>query len=83
MSDDVEIDADKYLKSKNFKGTLILNWKSGSMRVVKREVFKATPYEISMKININVSVPKIKPVEIKGDFEIPMTKVKEAMIHDI
>ena len=70
-------------QSKKFDGYLILDWKNKKMRVVSKLSRKLNPYEIPLKINIKINVPKLKTYEVKGEFTVPQTQVKEAILHEI
>lgn len=67
---------------KEFKGYIILDWKSGNLRVKKVNPMKALkPTEIPIEINMKVSVPDKPPMtKIDGEIEITGTKVKKIII---
>jgi len=52
---------------KTFKGKLILNVKSGGMRVVKRVTRGVSPYEMVVNITVEVDAPEpvVPSVELK------------------
>ena len=76
-------DSEKSL-SKNFKGVLLLNWKTGSMRVLKgKNKVNSTPYEIPVKIDITVNLPREADITAKGNITIPEKKVSEMIIESL
>ena len=82
---DEEKDNSPYQSTKKFKGYLILDWNTGTMRIVKTKPakYRLKPHTIIIDLDIDVNVPKMKHVEIKGSFDIPAVVVKEAMLNDI
>jgi len=70
--------------SKDFQGWLILDWRDRSMRVVKKRPKKLSPYEVIVKVDITVNIPKSQPEMIaKGVVDIPSTQVREILIDQI
>jgi len=66
--------------SKNFKGTLIVNWKTGAMRVIKRTHSKLSPYEIPIQIDLDIEVPKSPKIVAKGKIVIPQYKANQIIM---
>ena len=71
---------DKY-ELKNFRSFVILNFKTGAMRIMKKSPGKVGPFEIPIELSFNVTVPKKAEVLMKADIEIPSTKVSEMAAH--
>ena len=65
---------------KTFTGMLILNYKNGSMRLLKRGQHKEGPSDIPVKIHIDVLIPAHPKSEIKGTIEIPERKVAKIIM---
>lgn len=70
---------------KNFKGYVVLNWKSGQLRVTKSNPQKRLkPTEIPIEVNMKVKIPDNPPLtKIDGEIEITGTKVKEIIIETL
>ena len=68
---------------KKFEGYLILNWKTKAMTIKKRKPKNVEPFEIPVKVDIDVEVPQVPTVTLKGTIEIPETKVGEMVIEAI
>jgi activator of HSP90 ATPase len=69
---------------KLFTGFIILNWKTKRINIRKRKPGKKiTPYDICISYNIEVDVPELKCVELKGKFTVPEIQVKQALIEEV
>lgn len=68
------------MTEKTYKGILILNWKSGEMRVLKRHKGKFAPFEIPVKLDITIELPSNPEIVAKGRITIPEYKAKEMVI---
>jgi hypothetical protein len=66
--------------SKIFKGTLILNWKSGDMRVVKK-ARSIGPSEIPVNFSVKVIIPQRPEARFEGEITLDDNKVQE-MVFD-
>jgi len=70
--------------SKTFEGYLVLNWKTGAMRVLKRKSKKrANPFEILIRFTIEVELPEPKEHEISGKIAIPEEQVAEMVFEKL
>ncbi len=70
---------------KEFKAWIILNWKTGTIRVLKNTKYsnvkkKITPSEILVDFNLKVKIPESPAVKAHGEIELPEAKVKEILI---
>jgi hypothetical protein len=70
------------LLMKTIKGIIIVNWKTGSLKCVKRRTNKTGNYEIPINIAINIQEPELKTHEIKADIIIPEAKFKGAFMEN-
>lgn len=68
---------------KKFEGYLILNWKNKQMAVRKTKPKGLNPFEIPVKVSIDVTIPQIPNIEVRGELEIPETQVGEMVIESI
>lgn len=70
------------MTDKLFKAVLVLNWKDGSMRLIKKAPFRPEPSEISISVNITLEIPDNKSISAKleGRIEVPEHKVKQMVI---
>jgi len=71
------------LTKKTFSGYLILNWKDNSMVVRKKKPTKLNPFEIPVNVSIDVSLPKMPDITVKGEIEISETQVGEMFIESV
>ena len=67
------------MTSRTFMGFLILNFKTGQMRVRTRKVKKSelSPFEIVVNVNIKIDVPEQNKLEVKEEFILPDAKVRD------
>lgn len=70
---------------KHFKGVLVLNWKSGVVKVMRRVVAKDKygPSEISVSFDIVVEVPERQIHDLKGRIVLKPEQVNELLIDSI
>ena len=83
------------MTEKKFTGVLIINYKTSSYRVLKEKIahkgtlkesiaqVKTTPWEIPIRFNIMLRIPESKDIIMKGDIEIPQTKVHEMFMESL
>ena len=64
----------------NFKGVLILNWRNGDMRVVKKCPNSKNPAEFMVNFNIEVEVPEFHPPTMEGTIIVPKHKVRKMLL---
>ena len=64
---------------KNFKATLMLNWKTGEIRVLKKKK-KAGPTEIAVDLDLKLVMPETPKVVAKGEIVMTDTEVKEIVV---
>jgi hypothetical protein len=62
--------------SKLFDGVLMINWKTGSMRVFRRKTRSANPWEIPIKLMITVNMPPQIKIVAKGEITVPEVKAQ-------
>lgn len=69
---------------RQFIGVLVLNWKNGSMRVVRNAPSNTSPYEVCVRFNVRVEVPKAGNTdEMVKTIVVPKTKIAEAVLEDL
>jgi hypothetical protein len=68
-----------------FKGFLVLNWRTGQMKVYSREPSKhrVLPSQIVIRVEIKCTVPDAQTFIARGEIEIPPQKVKEMLIEEL
>lgn len=71
--------------TKTFEGYIVLDWNKGKFQntVLIRKPKKVTPFEIPIKISIDVSIPDRKELIAKGKVELSETKVGDMIIESI
>jgi hypothetical protein len=65
---------------KVFKGHLLLNWKSGSMRIVKKRPSAISYTEIPISVNIMVRVPDGEEVKLEGEVTLSQAQVNSLVL---
>lgn len=73
----------KTIDERTFTGTIILNYKNGHMRIVKKKPNKSSASEIPIALHITLKIPKWPEITAKGEFELPGLKVKEMLLDAI
>jgi len=73
----------KEQENKRFQGWLVLDWRDKKMRVRKAKLDKVKPFEIQIRIDIVLKLPKQPEIVAKGEFEIGQTKVNEMFMESI
>jgi len=68
---------------KTFEGYLIVDWRNGSMRAVRRKNKTLKPSEIPIKVSIKVKLPEVKEYVAKGEITVSETKVDEMLIEEL
>lgn len=62
--------------NKVFEGYLVLNWKRGTMKVLKRKG-RLGPFDIPIRFSIELVLPEPEEHVISGKIEIPEEKVAQ------
>ena len=85
MNKVVAKDSAENVIEKSFKGYLIIDYRSGKMRVVKQkpESKKLKSFEIPVTIDIKLLVRSNPDIVAKGEFEIPPTQVHKMVLEMI
>lgn len=68
--------------SKIFEGYLLINWKTGYMKVKKKKG-KNDFHWIPIKFTIKINTPEIKDVQAKGEITIPEAQAEMIIEEDI
>ena len=70
------------MTTKTFKIYLILNYKTGAVRVGKREINlkKIMPSELPIVLNLNIKIPEAQSIKVNSEIEIGDAKVKDMVI---
>lgn len=68
---------------RTFQGKLLLNTKTGSMRIVKRKSVKLTPHEVMMNLRISVESPEPNVPTIEAKIHIPEKQFHHIVLDDI
>lgn len=70
---------------KKFEGFLILNWKTKEIKITKRKPIQSrlSPFQIPIKLCINVKIPQPKEIVAKGEIEVPEYKVNKMIIESL
>jgi len=72
------------MMTKNFKGLLILNWKDGKIRHIQgkaKQTYK--PYEVPIRLNIDLEIPDTEEHEIKGSITVPEPIVNKMLLEAV
>jgi len=68
---------------RRFVGYLLLDWRSGKMRLMSRKPKSVPPYAIPVKVDIKVTAPTQAEVVAKGELELTHSKLKEFLIEGL
>jgi len=71
------------MTTKKFSGFLILHWKNMDVRYCKRKPHTLGPYEIPLKLDLDIKMPDLIQPVISGEIEIPAAKAKDIIIENI
>jgi hypothetical protein len=69
--------------TKNVKGFLIYNWRNNRLRASKKIPKNLGVYDVVMRIDVTVNIPKLTIVEMKTEYTIPESQVKTAIIEGL
>lgn len=69
--------------SKTFDGYLVLNWKTGAVRVLKKKIRKPAPFEVQVHFTIEVELPEPAEHEIKGKIVVPEEQLAEMVFEKL
>lgn len=66
---------------KKINAYMIVNWKTGSVKVVKRiDRIRFGNFDIPIKIDLTIKIPRREEIVAKGEIVLPKEKVKEIAI---
>jgi len=65
---------------KNFRFYLILNWKDGSVRVLKRPPSALSYSEIPVKLDLSLEIPERQEISLKGKVILDQTQISEIVL---
>lgn len=68
---------------KKFKGYLLVNWKTGAMKVLTRMPKHTLPSEIPILIDLTIKIPQQPQIVAKGSITVPEHKVTEMILDAI
>ncbi|MBC7219133.1 MAG: hypothetical protein H5T49_03245 [Hadesarchaea archaeon] len=71
------------MANKTFAGYLVLNWKTGAIKVLKRRSKRTNPFEILIRFTIEVVLPETEEHEISGKIVIPEEQVAEMVFEKL
>ena len=67
---------------RTFEGKLLLNTKTGAMRVVRRKV-KMTPFEVLINIKVDVEAPEPNVPTIEAKIRIPQKQFHHIVLDSV
>ncbi len=71
------------MTTKEFKTWIIVNYKTGQFKVMKRKPSKLGPSEIPIDMKLNIVIPETPTIRAHGEVVISETKVKEMMLESL
>jgi hypothetical protein len=71
------------MDERSFKGFLILDYRSKKMRVCSKLPRMIKPFEVPIRIDVRLKLPKMLDIVAKGEFEVQPVKVREMMLESI
>ena len=79
----VEKKNDEGRVEKTFKTWVILNYKTGQFRVIKKLTKKLTPSEIAIDLSLDVVLPKEATIVAKGHIELSSAKMASMTLEEL
>lgn len=68
---------------KKFKTWIILNYKTGQFRVIKKLVKQLNPSEIAIDLSLDVTLPKPAVLVAKGSIELSSAKMASMTLEEL
>ena len=70
---------------KNFEFYVLLNWKTGNVKVLKRKpnIEKLSPFLIPIKLKLTVKVPERKELYAEGEITLSEEQVSKMVLEEI
>ena len=68
---------------KTFKAWIILNYKTGQFRVIKKLIRKLGPSEIAIDLSLDVTLPKPAVLVAKGSIELSSAKMASMTLEEL
>jgi len=72
----------KEKKIKNFRTWMILNYRTGHFRVIKRKN-KLNPSEIAIDVSLNVEIPEEAIMKAEGNITLSASKLAEMTLEEL
>jgi hypothetical protein len=71
--------------TKKLEAYLILNWKTGDIKILHKKPKSTGPYDIYVKLNLNINIPELKEAsaEVRGEVNVPEAQVKDAILDEL
>lgn len=69
-------------KIKNFRTWIILNYKTGKFRVIKRKS-KLKPSEIAIDVSLNVEIPEEAIMKAEGNIRLSSAKLADMTLEEL
>lgn len=82
MIEDKDKDKDKGKVEKTFKTWIVLNYKSGQFRVLKK-LGTLKPSEIAIDLSLDVIMPKSAMIVAKGTIELSSAKMASMTLEEL
>ncbi len=79
----MEEEKEKEKNIKSFKTWLILNYKTGIFRVIKKKTRTLNPSEIAIAINLNVEIPEEQIIQAVGSIKLSSSKLAEMTLEEL
>ena len=71
------------MEAKTFSTTLVLDWKTGKFKVIKRPPKSFKPNEIPIDFSLKIHIPDPLRVQAKGEVTLSEQKVSEIVANEI
>lgn len=69
--------------TKRFETYLVINWKSGNVRLAKRKPKDLTPLEVPIHVRLDLVIPNFKEIKAEGTIEISEIKAGDIILEGI
>ncbi len=68
------------MMEKKFKFYVIVNWKNGRVKAVKRKPKKVSGYDIPILFDLTVKIPEPTEMKAKAEVIIPQKRLEEMVL---
>ena len=73
------------MPKKRFEFYVILNWKNGSVKALKRKpnIDKLSPFLIPMRVKLDIKIPERKEIVVESEITLSEQQVDKMIVEEI